>query len=156
VADENLPVGWDHCPVVYTQLFGTGGPKLGLWFTHILNVKWPPRRACLGGAVIETRLEFQEKLATTRARLSGALIETMKWLLVGIMAPPRQARAVASVISFESGRDHRSTETSSGGGGFEPAASEVMYKRQTMVPSYVQTMLHSVAYRGYCIQTASR
>ena len=67
------------------------GLKLGLWFTHILNVKWPPRRACLGGAVIETRLEFQEKLATTRARLGGALIETMKWLMVGIMAPPRQA-----------------------------------------------------------------
>jgi hypothetical protein len=127
------------------EQYWTGGPKLGLWFTHILNVKWPPRRACLGGAVVETRLEFREKLATTRARLGGALIETMKWFMVGIMAPPRQARAVAPVISFESGRDHRSTETSSGGGGFEPAASEVVYKRQVYNLSGQDELLSYIA-----------
>ena len=35
-ADENLPVGWDHCPVVYTQVWSlTFWPKA--YFTVALG-----------------------------------------------------------------------------------------------------------------------
>ena len=63
-----------------------------------VSVALATMRVCLRGALLKTRLEMLRTSATARACLGGALLS--RGALVSlIIAPPRQAQAVAEEIS---------------------------------------------------------